>query len=135
MCIGGKTPELFWQNKYGNDDRDDLLKIDIRSLYRHEHISPEVLIKKLYTLKEVEGGQTNLFNINEVFGHALHTDELEKVSEYYRHQDGWSNRLIQGDSLLVMASLLEREGMAGKVQMVYFDPPYGIKYGSNWQIS
>jgi len=64
----------------------------------------------------------------------LDKDEIEKVSEYYHHQDGWTNRLIQGDSHLVMASLLEREGMAGQVQTVYFDPPYGIKYGSNWQI-
>jgi adenine-specific DNA-methyltransferase len=130
----GQDPELFWMNKYGNDDRDDRLTVDIRSLYRHEHISPEVLIKKLYEIKEEKGAQTNLFDINELFGHSLHTDELEKVSEYYKHQDGWSNRLIQGDSLLVMTSLLEREGMAGKVQMVYFDPPYGIKYGSNWQM-
>jgi adenine-specific DNA-methyltransferase len=130
----GQDPELFWLHKYGADELDDSLTVDIRSLYRHEHISPEVLIKKLYELKEVKGAQTNLFDINELFGHTLHTDELEKVSEYYKHQDGWSNRLIQGDSLLVMTSLLEREGMAGKVQMVYFDPPYGIKYGSNWQM-
>src|SRR5215211_6138658 len=61
-------------------------------------------------------------------------DELEKPTSYYTHQDGWSNRLIQGDSLLVMTSLLEREGMAGKVQTIYLDPPYGIKYGSNWQM-
>jgi adenine-specific DNA-methyltransferase len=61
-------------------------------------------------------------------------EEIEKVSEYYHHQDGWTNRLIQGDSHLVMASLLEREGMAGQVQTIFFDPPYGIKYGSNWQI-
>jgi len=72
--------------------------------------------------------------VNELFGNALEKDELDKVSEYYHHQDGWTNRLIQGDSLLTMGSLLEREGMAGQVQMIYFDPPYGIKYGSNWQI-
>jgi adenine-specific DNA-methyltransferase len=64
----------------------------------------------------------------------LEKDELDKIGEYYQHQDGWTNRLIQGDSHLVMASLLEREGMAGQVQTVYFDPPYGIKYGGNWQI-
>ena len=61
-------------------------------------------------------------------------DELDKVADYYKYSDDWKNRLIQGDSLLVMASLLEREGMAGKVQTIYFDPPYGIKYGSNWQM-
>jgi len=130
----GQDPELFWLNKYGNDDRDDLLRIDIRSLYRHEHIAPETLIKNLYKIVETESAQLDIFSINELFGNALEKDELEKVSEYYQHQDGWTNRLIQGDSHLVMASLLEREGMAGQVQTIYFDPPYGIKYGGNWQI-
>jgi len=58
---------------------------------------------------------------------------LREAIDFYKHKEGWSNRLIAGDSLLVMNSLLEKEGMAGKVQMVYFDPPYGIKYGSNFQ--
>ncbi len=130
----GQDPELFWLNKYGNDDREELLKVDIRSLYRHEHIAPETLIKNLYKVTETQSKQLDLFSVNELFGNALEKDELEKVSEYYQHQDGWTNRLIQGDSLLVMASLLEREGMAGQVQTIYFDPPYGIKYGGNWQI-
>jgi adenine-specific DNA-methyltransferase len=130
----GQDPELFWLNKYGHDDREDLLKIDIRSLYRHEHMSPELLIKNFYRLKEADDVQGDLFSVNELFGNALEIEEIEKVSEYYKHQDGWSNRLIQGDSLLVMTSLLEREGMAGKIQMIYIDPPYGIKYGSNWQM-
>ena len=137
----GQDPELYWLNKYGNDDRDETLRVDIRSLYRHEHIAPETLIKNLYRLapspKERAGGeafQTELFSVNELFGNALDKDELDKVGEYYRHHDGWTNRLIQGDSHLVMASLLEREGMAGQVQTVYFDPPYGIKYGGNWQV-
>jgi adenine-specific DNA-methyltransferase len=130
----GQDPELFWMNKYGNDDRDDLLRVDIRSLYRHEHIAPETLIKNLYKVTETQSSQMDLFNVNELFGNALEKDELEKVSEYYQHQDGWTNRLIQGDSHLVMASLLEREGMAGQVQTIFFDPPYGIKYKSNWQM-
>ena len=130
----GQDPELFWLNKYGNDDRDDLLRVDIRSLYRHEHIAPETLIKNLYKVTETQSSQMDLFSVNELFGNALEKDEIEKVSEYYQHQDGWTNRLIQGDSHLVMASLLEREGMAGQVQMMYFDPPYGINYSSNWQI-
>ena len=130
----GQDPELFWLNKYGNDDRDDLLKVDIRSLYRHEHIAPEALIKNLYKITETKSDQLDLFSVNEMFGNALDKDEIDKVSEYYQHQDGWTNRLIQGDSHLVMASLLEREGMAGQVQTIYFDPPYGIKYGGNWQI-
>lgn len=131
----GQDPELFWLNKYGNDDRDDLLRVDIRSLYRHEHIAPETLIRNLYKVTEVKSAQLDLFSVNELFGNALEKDEIEKVSEYYHHQDGWTNRLIQGDSHLVMASLLEREGMAGQVQTIFFDPPYGIKYGGNWQIN
>lgn len=109
--------------------------VDIRSLYRHEHIAPETLIKGLYRLvAEKSTTQAELFSVNELFGNAIAHEELDKVSDYYTHSDGWSNRLIQGDSLLVMASLLEREGMAGQVQCIYLDPPYGIKYGSNWQI-
>lgn len=128
----GQDPELFWMNKYGTDDTDDMLKVDIRSLYRHEHISPEVLMQRLYQLKEDKNPYQ--LTMNELFGNALGVEEEDKVGEYYRHRDGWSNRLIQGDSLMVMGSLLEREGMAGKVQTIYFDPPYGIKYGSNWQM-
>ena len=61
-------------------------------------------------------------------------DELDLV-EFYHHQANWSNRMILGDSLNVMASLAEREALRGKVQMIYIDPPYGIKFGSNWQVS
>jgi len=129
----GQDPELFWLNKYGAEDNEDRLQVDIRSLYRHEHISPELLINGLYKLRKEtdESGQPTLFDL---FGNAFQMDELEKPTSYYTHQDGWSNRLIQGDSLLVMTSLLEREGMACKVQCIYMDPPYGIKYGSNWQM-
>ncbi|HMO49579.1 MAG TPA: site-specific DNA-methyltransferase [Kiritimatiellia bacterium] len=128
----GQDPELFWMHKYGADDREDRLKVDIRSLYRHEHIAPEKIIGRLYQLKEVPDAQQTF--LNGLFGHGLKLDEIDKVSEYYQHADDWTNRMIQGDSQLVMTSLLEREGMAGKVQMIYIDPPYGIKYGSNWQM-
>ena len=127
----GQDPELFWMHKYGADDQQDRLQVDIRSLYRHEHIAPETIIQRLYRLKELPKEQLDL---NLLFGNALEMDEIDKVFEYYKHSDGWTNRMIQGDSLLVMTSLLEREGMAGKVQMIYIDPPYGIKYGSNWQM-
>ena len=128
----GQDPELFWMHKYGEDDTIDRLTVDIRSLYRHEHIAPETLIQNFYRLKEATGDQASF--INDLFGNALELDEIDKISEYYKHSDGWTNRLIQGDSLLVMSSLLEREGMAGQVQCIYIDPPYGIKYGSNWQM-
>ena len=133
----GQDPQLWWMGKYGPDDEEDQLKVDIRSLYRHEHIAPEALIQGLYRMYREEPTEYtgDLFDQpNELFGNALDKDELEKISEYYQHSDGWSNRLIQGDSLLVMSSLLEREGMAGQVQTIYLDPPYGIKYNSNWQM-
>src|ERR1022692_2039314 len=57
----GQDPELFWKDKYGNDDRDDLLRVDIRSLYRHEHIAPETLIKNLYKVTEEKSAQFDLF--------------------------------------------------------------------------
>jgi len=120
----------------GQPEFDERLAVDIRSLYRHEHISPELLMQTLfrYVENKPDAAQLDLFSANELFGNTFDRDELEKVPAYYQQPDGWSNRLIQGDSLLVMASLLEREGMAGKVQMVYIDPPYGIKYGGNWQM-
>lgn len=129
----GQDPELYWLNKYGADDAQTQLEIDIRSLYRHEHIEPEQLIARLYKLKNRSEAQNDLF-VNEFHGNPLPVDELDKPIAYYRRADKWRNRLIQGDSLLVMTSLLEREGMAGSVQCIYIDPPYGIKYGSNWQM-
>ena len=128
----GQDPELYWLDKYGSDNSEEQLSVDIRSLYRYEHISPELIIKRLYKMKEEKQGA--LFSVNELFGNAIDIDELEKISDYYQHQDGWTNRLILGDNLLAMTSLLEREGMKNKVQCIYVDPPYGIKYKSNWQI-
>ena len=129
----GQDPELFWMHKYGSDDHQKQLEVDIRSLYRHEHIAPEKIISRLYSLKGKTGAQNELF-VNELFGNPLAMDELDKPLSYYKQPGNWQNRLIQGDSLLTMTSLLEREGMAGQVQCVYMDPPYGIKYGSNWQM-
>jgi len=132
----GQDPELYWLNKYGEENDETPLVVDLRSLYRHEHIAPEALIKGLYRIVVTEDRQQpDLgFSVNELFGNIISREELEKVSNYYTHSDGWTNRLIQGDSLLVMTSLLEREGMAEQVQCIYIDPPYGIKYGKNWQI-
>lgn len=135
----GKDPELYWLDKYKNDDEETQspdLKVDIRSLYVHEDIQPETLINNLYHIEEQKSEvaelQGELFNVTE-FSNPVE-DELQKVADYYKHSSEWKNRLIQGDSLLVMNSLLKREGMAGKVQCIYIDPPYGIKYGSNWQM-
>lgn len=134
--VRGRDPELYWLRKYDNDEEETQapeLKVDIRSLYVHEDIRPEMLIKGLYRIKE-----TNTSGMMSLFGsdipNTIVEDELERVTEYYQHNADWKNRLIQGDSLLVMNSLLKRESMAGKVQCIYIDPPYGIKYGSNWQM-
>lgn len=129
----GRDPELYWLNKYAADEQDESsVRVDIRSLYQHEDIQPERLINNLYRIHE-DRAQPSLFSGNEL-GRTVVEDELERVAEYYHHEMGWKNRLIQGDSLLVMNSLLQREGMAGKVQCIYIDPPYGIKFGSNWQM-
>jgi adenine-specific DNA-methyltransferase len=131
----GQDPELFWLNKYGSDDTEGVTSVDIRSLYRHEHIAPETLIKNLHRVAvQKDAAQDDLFAPAEMFGNAIGHEELDKVSDYYTHSDGWTNRLIQGDSLLVMTSLLEREGMAGAVQCIFLDPPYGINYNKNWQL-
>jgi adenine-specific DNA-methyltransferase len=129
----GQDPELYWLGKYGSDDAQTALDVDIRSLYRHEHIAPETLISSLYRFRNRDEAQNELF-VNELHGNPLALDEEQKPGAYYHRKDKWQNRLIQGDSLLVMTSLLEREGMAGQVQCIYIDPPYGIKYGSNWQM-
>lgn len=129
----GRDPELYWLNKYAADEQDESsVRVDIRSLYQHEDVQPERLINNLYRIHE-DRTQPSLFSGNEL-GRTMVEDELERVAEYYHHEMGWKNRLIQGDSLLVMNSLLQREGMAGKVQCIYIDPPYGIKFGSNWQM-
>ena len=135
----GRDPELYWLNKYKNDDEDNpdympQLRTDIRSLYKHEDIRPEAIIDSLYELHEHKSESAKLQL--DLFGdfEEEQEDELERLAGYYKHSDNWQNRLIQGDSLLVMNSLLNREGMKGQVQCIYFDPPYGIRYGGNWQI-
>lgn len=135
----GRDPELYWLNKYKNDDEDNpdympQLRTDIRSLYKHEDIRPEAIIDSLYELHEHKSESAKLQL--DLFGDSdfEQEDELERLAGYYKHSDNWQNRLIQGDSLLVMNSLLNREGMKGQVQCIYFDPPYGIKYGGNWQM-
>ena len=136
----GRDPELYWLGKYNNDDEETQspdLKVDVRSLYVHEDIQPEMLIKRLFEIKEEKSeefkAQGSLWEDSDL-PNTIYEDEMEKVANYYKHEAAWKNRLIQGDSLLVMNSLLKREGMAGKVQCIYIDPPYGVKYGSNWQI-
>jgi adenine-specific DNA-methyltransferase len=117
-------PQLQWAGKTEGIS----FNVDTVSLHVHERIDPFTIIEAVRK-KELQE-QQSLF-------HYFETEEnnpsIREAIEFYKHSQGWSNRLIAGDSLLVMNSLLEKEGMTGKVQMVYIDPPYGIKYGSNFQ--
>ena len=122
------SPMLVWQGKEALDDAD--LEVDAPPIYIQEKIDPRVLIEHLRkTAKENEQEpELTLFDTFDGLG------GLDLV-EFYRHEANWSNRMILGDSLQVLASLAERERLRGKVQMIYIDPPYGIKFGSNWQVS
>lgn len=117
-------PELQWAGK----KEGITFNVDTVSLHVHERIDPLTIIEAVRK-KELEN-QKSLFHYFESPENNL---PIREAIEFYKHSEGWSNRLIAGDSLLVMNSLLEKEGMAGKIQMVYIDPPYGIKYGSNFQ--
>ena len=121
-------PQLVWKGKDELDDED--LVADAPPIYIQEKIDPRVLVENLRetAAKPEDEPELHLF---ETFDGL---DELDLV-EFYRHDANWSNRMILGDSLNAMASLAEREALRGKVQMIYIDPPYGIKFNSNWQVS
>lgn len=112
-------PHLQWAGKAEHTSFD----VPTVSLHVHERIDPRRIMESVR--KEKTGPyQPSLFEDKK---------PLREAIEFYKHKENWSNRLIAGDSLLIMNSLLEKEGMGGKVQMIYIDPPYGIKYGSNFQ--
>ena len=117
-------PQLIWA---GKKEQGTELAIPTVPLYVQEKIASEAIIARLKLFGE-ESAQMILFG---------ETAEMQfgKAIDFYKHEDNWQNRMILGDSLLVMNSLLEKEGMRGKVQTIYIDPPYGIKFGSNWQVS
>jgi len=117
-------PQLQWAGKAEHTS----FEVPTVSLHVHERIDPRTIIEAVRRAPDPAAPvQYALFQT------AEENPPLRDAIEFYKHAHGWSNRLIAGDSLLVMNSLLEKEGMAGKVQMIYIDPPYGIKYGSNFQ--
>ena len=121
-------PQLVWK---GKDDQDrHPLEVAAVPIYIQEKIHPKALIEALRA--ETAGSEAQLSLWADFNGIEL---ELEELVKFYQHDQHWSNRLILGDSLLVMNSLAEKEGLKGQVQMIYMDPPYGIKFGSNWQVS
>ena len=116
-------PQLQWAGKAEHTS----FEVPTVSLHVHERIDPRTIIEAVRKRNgEEQPQQLLLFDVER-------EEPLRQAIDFYQHAHGWSNRLVAGDSLLVMNSLLEKEGMAGKVQMVYLDPPYGIKYGSNFQ--
>src|ERR1017187_5998791 len=125
-------PQLVWRGKDEQDWSD--LVVNAPPLYIQEKGRPKALIDDL--LRQTRESQHEAGNLTpDLFadfnGIPLGVDK----TEFYQHDQNWSNRMILGDSLQVMASLAEREGLRGKVQCIYFDPPYGIKFNSNFQWS
>ena len=117
-------PQLQWAGKAEHTS----FEVPTVSLHVHERIDPRTIVE---AVRKQNGNnvplQGSLFELPE------ENPPVRSAIEFYKHRHNWTNRLVAGDSLLVMNSLLEKEGMAGKVQMVYIDPPYGIRYGSNFQ--
>ncbi len=125
-------PQLVWRGKDEQDWSD--LVVHAPPLYIQEKVHPKVLIDELLREtkeREHESGQITADLFADFNGIPKGADK----TEFYHHDQNWSNRMILGDSLQVMASLAEREGLRGKVQCIYFDPPYGIKFNSNFQWS
>jgi adenine-specific DNA-methyltransferase len=125
-------PQLVWRGK-DEQDREDLA-VDVRPIFIHEKIQPRAIIENVRAQAKkaaTEAGEPEQMNLFADFNGIA----FEELIEFYQHEQNWTNRMILGDSLQVMASLAEKEGLKGKVQMIYMDPPYGIKFGSNWQVS
>jgi len=118
----GSQPWLEWANKQETEAKGGF-SVDDVVLHVHERVSAKAIIA---SVQREETEQQDDFFVRP----KLHRDQ---ALQYYKHNVDWSNRLILGDSLQVMSSLANRENLAGKVQMIYIDPPYGIKFSSNWQ--
>lgn len=123
------SPQLVWRGKE-EQDLAEYLEGNAPPIYIQEKIDPRVLIENLRRTAARPDEEPKLTLFDAFDG----LPELDLV-DFYQHEANWSNRMILGDSLSVMASLAERERLRGKVQMIYIDPPYGIKFGSNWQVS
>ena len=125
-------PQLVWRGKDEQDWSD--LVVQAPPLYIQEKVHPKALVDGLLRStreRAHEAGDTTPDLFADFNGIPKGADK----TEFYKHDQNWSNRMILGDSLQVMASLAEREGLRGKVQSIYFDPPYGIKFNSNFQWS
>lgn len=121
-------PQLVWR---GKDEQDrEGLSVPTVPIYIQEKVHPHAIVAGLPRKASLEDDAPNLFA--DFNGGP---QDFDQKVDFYHYEQNWTNRLILGDSLLVMASLAEKEGLRGKVQAIYLDPPYGIKFGSNWQVS
>ncbi len=125
-------PQLVWRGK-DEQDWSDLI-VQAPPLYIQEKVHPKVLIDDLLRQSRERRKEANP-PMPDLFADFNGLPDREALTEFYRHDANWSNRMILGDSLSVMASLAEREGLRGKVQCIYIDPPYGIDFKSNFQWS
>ncbi len=123
-------PQLIWRGKY---DGDDTLTVSAPPLYIQEKVHPKTIIEDL--MRESRKERNALVGKLSLFSDFNGVPAGVDKTDFYKHEQNWTNRMILGDSLQVMASLAEREGMRGQVQCIYMDPPYGIKFNSNFQWS
>ena len=121
-------PQLVWQGKDELDGED--LAVPVVPIYIQEKLHPHAIIEDLRRVTANSAEQQL-----DLFDDFNGINDFQRKLEFYQHDQYWQNRLILGDSLLVMASLAEKEGLRGKVQCIYLDPPYGVKFNSNWQVS
>lgn len=124
-----QSPYLNWAGKAERTS----FEVDTVSLHVHERIDPATILAAVQSQLKSNRRKPSAAMQPSLFHAPFENLPLHEAIDFYKHDRDWSNRLIAGDSLLVMNSLLQKEGMAGKVQMIYIDPPYGIKYGSNFQ--
>jgi adenine-specific DNA-methyltransferase len=131
-CDRSHDPQLVWKGK----DEQDAKPLDVPAVPIHvqEKVHPRAIVEDVGA-RAVSGAASTRRYSADLFADFNGLDDFSKKLEFYQHDQHWTNRLVLGDSLLVMASLAERERLRGTVQCVYFDPPYGIKFGSNWQVS
>lgn len=123
-------PQYVWRGK--NPTGASALETAAPFIYQQEKIFPRMLIEEM---KRQTAIRRDAAESQQTFGALSEDFDLNARPSFYNHEEGWKNRMILGDSLQVMASLAENERLRGKVQMIYFDPPYGIKFNSNWQPS
>jgi adenine-specific DNA-methyltransferase len=129
-------PQLVWRGKDKQDAED--LMVDAVPIYTQEKIKPEQIISDVKRRSEAirrERAENEQYAIPDLYADFNGLSEPGSEFDFYKHDKNWSNRMILGDSLLVMTSLAEKEALKGQVQCIYMDPPYGISFKSNWQPS